>query len=222
MIFGVRSLAVSATVLVLAACDPGVPDDRGAGVGFGDVSAFEAEQRARDAALASGTSLGLPAGAEAPVTDIAGVGEAETVGQPRAGTELLARGPGISDENDFEAVSDRLTIEDDAARLAAQREQYRVVEPTALPSRPGGDSFDAIVRFALATSHRVGQSVYPRSGGSAERAARACGRYSGPNAAQQAFLNAGGPERDRNGLDPDGDGYVCGWDPRPFRLAVRN
>jgi hypothetical protein len=32
-------------------------------------------------------------------------------------------------------------------------------------------------------------------------------------------LSNGGPERDRLGLDPDGDGFACYWDPTPFRLA---
>lgn len=206
--------------LALAACQTTVPDDRG--VGFSDYNEFEAERRARDEALASGNSIVLPAGEEAPLTEIEGEEvEAET-DAPLAGTALLARGPGISDENDFGAVSDRVSIEDDAARIAAQRELYQFVEPEALPTRPGGDSFDDIVRYALATNHSVGQSIYPRTNPSAERAARACGRYNGPNAAQQAFLNSGGPERDRSGMDPDGDGFVCGWNPAPFRLAVRN
>ena len=39
--------------------------------------------------------------------------------------------------------------------------------------------------------------------------------------AQSAFLDSGGPEKDRKGLDPDGDGFACGWDPTPFRNAVR-
>ena len=33
---------------------------------------------------------------------------------------------------------------------------------------------------------------------------------------------AGGPERDQFGIDPDGDGYACSWDPSPFRKAVGN
>jgi hypothetical protein len=41
------------------------------------------------------------------------------------------------------------------------------------------------------------------------------------DAAQEAFLAAGGPERDRNNLDPDGDGFACWWDPEPFRRAMR-
>ena len=40
-------------------------------------------------------------------------------------------------------------------------------------------------------------------------------------AAQEAFLKAGGPERDRYGLDPDGDGFACRWDPTPFRAAIK-
>ena len=43
---------------------------------------------------------------------------------------------------------------------------------------------------------------------------------SSPDQAQIDFLSKGGPERDRLSLDPDGDGYACGWDPRPFRKAV--
>ncbi|MEM9394217.1 MAG: hypothetical protein AAGA38_10190 [Pseudomonadota bacterium] len=210
----------AAAGLSLAACDPSVPDDRG--VGFSDYDSFEAERRARDEALATGNALVLPAGQDAPLTDVQGAQAAGADGAPLAGTALLARGPGISDENDFGAVSDRVSIEDDAARIAAQRELYQVVEPEAVPTRPGGDSFDDIVRYALSTSNTVGQSVYPRSGGSTERAARACARYDGPNDAQQAFLNSGGPQRDGRGMDPDGDGFVCGWNPAPFRLAVRN
>ena len=37
--------------------------------------------------------------------------------------------------------------------------------------------------------------------------------------AQIEFLERGGPARDRLGLDPDGDGYACAWDPTPFRKA---
>jgi hypothetical protein len=40
--------------------------------------------------------------------------------------------------------------------------------------------------------------------------------------AQIAFLERGGPKRDTLGLDPDGDGFACYWDPAPFRKAVNN
>ena len=39
--------------------------------------------------------------------------------------------------------------------------------------------------------------------------------------AQEAFLAQGGPQSDRKGLDPDGDGFACDWDPRPFRAALQ-
>jgi hypothetical protein len=32
-------------------------------------------------------------------------------------------------------------------------------------------------------------------------------------------LARGGPDKDPRGLDPDGDGFACGWDPAPFLLA---
>jgi hypothetical protein len=75
-----------------------------------------------------------------------------------------------------------------------------------------------IVAFALATTHPVGQQMYRRTNLLGEaRTARACARYPSPGLAQEAFLSRGGPERDPLGLDSDGDGYACGWDPAPFR-----
>ena len=40
-----------------------------------------------------------------------------------------------------------------------------------------------------------------------------CAAFASPAAAQQAFISNGGPQRDPLGLDPDGDGRVCGWTP---------
>ena len=40
---------------------------------------------------------------------------------------------------------------------------------------------------------------------------RSCSEFASPAAAQKVFLAAGGPERDSYGLDPDGDGFACGW-----------
>lgn len=125
---------------------------------------------------------------------------------------------GISDEQDFSAVASRETIESDAERLARARSQYQVVQPGALPERrdTGGS---AIVNYALSTAHAPGTPTYRRSALGNKDPMANCGRYASPDLAQQAFLDAGGPERDRMRLDPDGDGFVCGWDPRPFRAA---
>lgn len=129
---------------------------------------------------------------------------------------------GISRENDFGAVSQQQSIESDAERIARNRAQYQVVQPTDLPDRPAGGQPN-IVNFALSTKHAPGTRVYSRTGLNLEsRAERKCAAYPSPDQAQIAFLEKGGPERDRLGLDPDGDGFACSWDPRPFRQAVQN
>lgn len=126
----------------------------------------------------------------------------------------------ISDEQDFSAVSARESIESDAERLARQRAQYEVVAPTALPQRTG-DSGPSIVQFALSTRHAPGVQMYKRGGLFRRDPLVTCGKYASPDLAQEQFLARGGPERDREGLDPDGDGFACGWDPRPFRKALQ-
>ena len=73
------------------------------------------------------------------------------------------------------------------------------------------------MEYALSTTHAPGTQMYSRSSLRFTNPDVACARYGSPDLAQQAFLEAGGPERDRRGLDPDGDGYACTWDPRPFR-----
>ncbi|TNF60319.1 MAG: hypothetical protein EP307_08775 [Rhodobacteraceae bacterium] len=135
---------------------------------------------------------------------------------------LQLENPGISDENDFAAVSGRETIESDAQRIAQNRAQYQVITPTAVPTRTG-DAQPNIVQFALETRHAKGTRVWQRVGlNLAARAQRNCAEFPSPDLAQIAFLEAGGPVRDRRGLDPDGDGFACAWDPTPFRSAVAN
>lgn len=134
------------------------------------------------------------------------------------GAPLSALKPGsISDEQDFAAVAERETIESDAARRTAQGAQYTQVTQT-VANRPASTGPD-IVAFALSTSHAVGAKQFRRSFASAAKARRACARYTGSDQAQRAFLEAGGPQRDRLGLDPDGDGFACSWSPEPFRAA---
>ena len=134
--------------------------------------------------------------------------------------EMTGAGNGaISDEQDFDAVSARETIESDAARIEQNRSQYVVIQPGALPVRPG-DTGPNIVAYALATNNAPGVSLYSRSGRGGNPAA-ACAKYGSPDVAQEAFLAAGGPDRDRKGIDPDGDGFACTWDPRPFRTALQ-
>ncbi len=134
----------------------------------------------------------------------------------------LASNPAISDEQDFSAVSSRESIESDAERRAAQAAARRQIEPTALPTR-SDNTGPNIVAYALNAPNRKGQEWYSRSLLSGEsRFQRNCASYNTPDDAQRDFLARGGPERDPRGIDPDGDGFACGWDPAPFRLAAGN
>ncbi len=127
---------------------------------------------------------------------------------------------GVSDEQDFEAVKSRETIESDKARIEANRAQYVVIQPGGLPTRPG-DAGPNIVDFALATTNPLGVSLYDRGGIALTSSDRACLKFPSSDLAQQEFLANGGPETDRKNLDPDGDGFACAWDPTAFRIALQ-
>lgn len=133
---------------------------------------------------------------------------------------VAAAPAGVSDEQDFQAVTKRETIESDKARIERNRAQYTIDQPTALPQRVG-DSGPNIVQYALNATNPVGTSIYKRSSLGLTNPQRACAAFASPDLAQEAFLAAGGPKKDRKGLDPDGDGYACAWDPTPFRAALQ-
>ena len=210
---------------VLAACAPQQPNDVVQGVGFDDPTTLEA-RRARDTELTSspipeGPVIGDETAADITVPQnetevVAEIAESETAPTPRPGN------PGISDEQDFDAVSGRESIESDRERLERQREEFQVIQPEALPTRPGS-SGPNIVAFALSTTNRVGEKIYNRTPiNAATRFTRNCARYGSADLAQIDFLKSGGPERDRRGVDPDGDGFACFWDPAPYRAAGSN
>ena len=93
---------------------------------------------------------------------------------------------------------------------------YQPVTPRAVPAGPRGQTA-SVVDFARGAPNRVGQSVYVRDGAADRRGLSPdCGRYAADDRAQEAFLNAGGPQVDVLGLDPDGDGFACGWDPARY------
>ncbi|MFY2825800.1 hypothetical protein [Ruegeria sp. MALMAid1280] len=168
----------------------------------------------------------LPTGENADLASATAAALASTSGQP---TYVPPASPvedpvntAISDEQDFDAVSGRRTIESDAARIEQNRQTYEVVAPTAVPAR-GTDGQPNIVQYALNTSNPVGTQLYSRAGFNLQaKAQRNCARYPSADQAQIDFLSNGGPQKDRKGLDPDGDGFACGWDPSAFRSAVNN
>lgn len=234
----VRFFLSGAALAALVACQPAVPDS-GVGVTSAQASA------ARDAQLAglpapapvdAGTPLDpaarpLPASVTAAVTGdstesqaaaaaaAANSGVAPVDASPSNPPPAVVNSSGISSEQNFDAVSAERSIESDAQRLAANRAQYQVIAPTDLPVRPGTNTPN-IVEYALRTNNPVGTQIYRRTNVlSAQRYARNCAGYESPAAAQTDFLSRGGPERDRRGLDPDGDGFACDWNPTPFRAA---
>lgn len=127
---------------------------------------------------------------------------------------------GISDEQDFDAVAARETIESDAERRARMQQQLVVVPPEPVPDRPQSVG-PSVVNYAIATSHPMGQRVYARSPLGRGRHAENCAAYRSADLAQEDFLARGGPNRDPLVLDPDGDGYACAWDPAPYRAAAQ-
>ena len=229
----------------MAACSPPVPASN-AGPGFNDYAEFELERARREAAITGSGSTTFQAPPPVQTGAIgaselaaAGIGQSQpetqsqvpmTAMNPDARTGIEARpgnaapalmsNVGISDEQDFNAVASRESIESDAERLAATAASREQIMPTAVPTRPA-TSGPNIVEYALNAPNRKGQEWYSRSIFSTQgRFQRNCVKYASPDAAQRDFLANGGPERDRKGLDPDGDGFACGWDPAPFLLAA--
>ncbi len=202
-------------VLALGACEPKVPDS-GGGVGFGGYSSYAQQQAAREAELQGQ--------AAPPANALSGETVTTTTTPPAAQTQqaatpvATANNVGISDEQDFDAVAGRESIESDRERLEQQRAEYVQIQPTAVPT--GGGRGASVVEFALSTTNRVGEAQYRRSKVFANsRFIKNCLKFPSPDLAQAQFLKNGGPQKDRNGLDPDGDGFACSWDPQPFRNA---
>lgn len=162
-------------------------------------------------ALTSDTQAALYGG-----TNTAALQGSEVQQQPLAeATNAL----GISRENDFSAVDQQRSIEQDKEFIAENRARYEQVQPTALPPRT--TTGPNIAAYALQTTNAVGQPLYNRTNIlSQTRYNRSCSKYPSPDLAQADFLSKGGPQRDRMGVDPDGDGFACSWDPSPFRKAA--
>ena len=222
----------SATLLALAACSPSIPDSA-AGVGFDN---YDAQRRAAIDAELQGNAIQPPAAVQSQplgggsgggdVADMAARALAQDTNSGAAplqaspgnpAPQVVSNAAGISGEQDFDAVSGERSIEQDAALIAQNRAQYQVIQPGAVPQRQGNEGPN-IVAYALQTTNAVGQPLYRRGAfASKDKEARNCRKYTSADLAQEAFLAAGGPERDREGLDADGDGFACAWNPAVFR-----
>lgn len=224
-----RFFLSSVAFVALAACQPPVPDS-GEGVGFDRLDADRRARAERDALLEAPsevrtTTLNEPA-SEARARQQAGAaisGEQPVQASPgNPPPQAVTNSAGISQENDFNAVSGERSIESDAERLRRAQSQYTVIEPKDLPTRAGSNRPN-IVAYALQTNNPVGTAIYKRSGFSSDaKHQRNCAAYASPDLAQEDFLAMGGPKKDRKSLDPDGDGFACSWDPTPFRRVTGN
>lgn len=240
-------VATLAIIAALGGC-VSAPNDVRQGVGFGDYEAYLRAEEARRAALRQPPApIALPqqsapamaqssdpliARAQAALdanavqsTPLPAPAPAATAALP-APASLPAPLPsaprnagGLSDEQDFDAVAARETIESDAERRARMQSQMVIVQPVPVPDRPA-DSGPSVLNYAVATTHPVGQRVYPRSPLGRGRHAENCAAYRSADLAQEDFLTRGGPNRDPLALDPDGDGYACAWDPAPLRALA--
>jgi hypothetical protein len=201
-----------------------------------DAAAAAIDQAAGVGIAPTGTTptgtVGAPLSAVNPATGIATTpsdaelfdpnrprGDAPSTIAPQSG-EVAYATQGLSDEQSFAAVTQRETIASDAERIAQNRARYVVIPPGAIPQRPDNTGPD-IVKYALATTNPVGAKLYDRPAFYLVNLKTACSKFTSPDFAQQAFLAAGGPLRDPKGLDPDGDGFACDWDPTPFRNALK-
>jgi hypothetical protein len=242
-------VVLGVTLLVgLAACQPRVPES-GPGPGFSDYNSYLRSRTANPtyqapvapiapaAPTAFSTDIAASAIAEAeagtasasgftaPPLDPMALGDARARGNAPAGiqettAEMGFVTAGVSDEQEFSAVTNRETIESDKARIEANRAQYVVIQPGAVPVRPG-DVGPNLAEYAIATNNPVGVPLFNRPSIYLVNVKVACSKFTSPDLAQEAFLANGGPQSDRKGLDPDGDGFACDWDPRPFRAALQ-
>lgn len=76
-----------------------------------------------------------------------------------------------------------------------------------------------VAAFAIRTTHQLGQRQWRRNPLRADGQS-ICTQFPTRDQAQDRFLRDGGPERDPNGLDADGDGFVCGFDPTDLRASA--
>ena len=222
-----RRAAILISGLFLGACNTTSPNDGAAYFDniTPDPTALAAEETRLAAAETGRVNVQPPANVETQPTATlppSGSQAAATTQPPvtnqtvqtATATQPISTG-GISNTQDFGAIKQQESIQSDAAKLAALRGQYQEVAPEALPERSDQTNLAA---YALSQPHAVGTRKFRRFNiGIAN-----CSRFrSDPDGAQRLFLQSGGPQKDPKRLDPDGDGFACGWDPETYRRLLR-
>ena len=207
-----KIIPVSLILLAVAACEP-APEPQSRGGYFDsltpDPTAFERREQERrlieaEIRASEGTTADAPLSADSTVADDIALNAELDTEQPT----------GLSQTQDFSIISERETIESDAAKLRALASEYQVIQPEPLPERTTDVNLAA---YAVNQTNQVGNKIYIRRGDGDST----CFRYSrDPDQAQRVFLAAGGPKLDPRNLDPDGDGFACNWTPDSYRRLV--
>ena len=220
-----RSVLSLAALAWLVACAPPPHLQPQGGDGFGDTPDYAP---AAGAIAAAPSTVPGASGISSSELNSALYGTAAPAGSAAAAVPSpaypLAVAPqpgtlGMSDEQDFTAVAARETIETDKQRIDANKAQYQQIAPTALPERDAAAAVSPVIQYVLSAPNRLGEPIYQRRAVKPDAHLKACQRYATEEAAQEAFLKAGGPKRDTKKLDPDGDGFACKFDPTPFQNA---
>jgi hypothetical protein len=173
------------------------------------------------------TAGGAPATATAPMppplpmppqTAVQAQATTQAAPAPVAAAPRVGQASPLDDDrlnlNEYTLEQQRVDAAIAERQLAEARRQLVVVQPDAtVPQATQGVN---IALFAQQTTHAVGERRYSRQA-LAFGSRGNCRRFSTPDDAQRFFLANGGPERDPHNLDPEGDGFACGWNPEPFR-----
>lgn len=187
---------LAAACVVLSGCAT-VPNDVSPGQQALDQQGLQGRQTALNGQIStavietSGSGVGIEAGATGDVTFL--------------------------DPNSLEAIAAGAIAESEGA--AAQGGVFDNIQPQQVGDVRPPPLIPRVAAFALRTTHQPGERQWRRNPLRADGQA-ICTQFETRDEAQDRFLRDGGPERDPNGMDPDGDGFVCGFDPSALRAAA--
>jgi hypothetical protein len=232
-----RYSLVILALCVVVGCSPEIPDS-GAGVGFGDYGTFMRDrdrQAVRPASIVPPPQVvSLPprntgqvaqpfapvqmAPVQTAILQSGPIGQGSRPLPPVTIPQPQTTAPGPVTTQDFQAIASGGAGFGTTSFPAPAQGTVEMVAPSALPTRPA--DMPNIIEYALNARNGVGEKVWRRSPLTMQNTDRNCRSFVNSDLAQEEFLRRGGPARDQQNLDPDGDGFACWWDPAPFRAAA--
>lgn len=215
-----KAIGFVLTGLVLAACEPSVPNSA-AGVGFGAYPGSQQRDGALQGAPLSATTP--PAGSTAALDAAAAKTTQGTIGAD-AIAALRATAPSSPGPAPVNPATGEYIGVNGQPRAPGQpmdaMSHFGTTRPAPVTDMTTqGAAGPNLAAYALAATNSLGQKVYARNGFKMTSTEKACAKFVSSDLAQRAFLEKGGPVQDPGNLDPDGDGFACAWDPRPFQAA---